>query len=73
MPDVNSRQNIKVKIFRSFDEEAKAEREYWRSLTPAERVDMMWQLTLDAWSFTGAPIAESRLPRHIVSIHRGKS
>jgi hypothetical protein len=40
--------------------------------TPEERVGMMWQLTLDAWAFTGQPLAESRLQRHIVRFHRRK-
>jgi hypothetical protein len=48
-------------------------------LSPSERLDMMWPLALNAWSFalagaaSGAtkPLdAESRLPRHIVSIQR---
>ena len=38
--------------------------------TPAERLEMMWQLTLDAWAFKGEPVAELRLPRHIVRILR---
>jgi hypothetical protein len=40
--------------------------------TAAERLGMMWQLTLDAWAFMGKPVAESRLPRHIVRIRRRK-
>lgn len=40
--------------------------------TPSERIGMMWQVALDAWAFKGESIAESRLPRHIVSIQRGK-
>jgi hypothetical protein len=38
--------------------------------TPAERLSMMWQLALDAWTFKGEVLAESRLPRHIVSVRR---
>jgi len=38
--------------------------------TPAERLQMMWQLTLDAWAFKGEPLAELRLPRHIVRVLR---
>ena len=38
--------------------------------TPAERLQMMWQLTLDAWAFKGEPVAELRLPRHIVRVLR---
>jgi hypothetical protein len=65
-----SRKNVQTRVFRSFQEEERAEREYWNSLTPAERLDMMWQLTVDVWSFTGTPLAEPRLQRHIVSVHR---
>jgi hypothetical protein len=36
----------------------------------AERMDMMWQLALDAWAFMGEPVTEQRLPRHIVRVHR---
>jgi hypothetical protein len=38
--------------------------------TPAERIGMMWQLALDGWAFKGAPVAESRLPRHVVRTQR---
>jgi hypothetical protein len=35
---------------------------------------MMWQLARDAWAFKGEPEhAESRLQRHVVRIHRGRS
>ena len=68
-----NRQNIEARIFRSFGEEQRADRDYWKSLTPAQRLAMMWQLTIDAWSFKGEPIAESRLPRHVVRIvQRGR-
>jgi len=40
------------------------------SITAAERLDMMWQLTIDAWAFKGETIAQSRLPRHVVRIVR---
>ena len=38
--------------------------------TPAERLQMMWQLTVDAWAFKGEQVAELRLPRHIVRVLR---
>lgn len=44
-----------------------------RNTTPSERIGMMWQVAMDAWAFKGEPFAESGLPRHIVSIQRGKS
>jgi hypothetical protein len=44
-----------------------------RSTTPAQRLEMMWQLTLDAWAFKGEPVAELRLPRHTVRVLRRES
>ncbi len=44
-----------------------------RSTTPAQRLGMMWQLTLDAWAFKGESVAELRLPRHIVRVLRRES
>jgi hypothetical protein len=41
--------------------------------TPAQRIEMMWQLAVDAWAFKGDPIAELRLPRHIVRVLRRDS
>ncbi len=41
--------------------------------TPAQRIQMMWQLALDAWAFKGDRIAELRLPRHIVRVLRRES
>jgi len=47
-----------------------AEVEDLSKTTSAERLQMMWQLTLDAWAFKGEPVAELRLPRHIVRVLR---
>ena len=44
-----------------------------KSTTPAQRLAMMWQLTVDAWALKGEPIAELRLPRHIVRVLRRES
>lgn len=44
-----------------------------KDYTPAERMAMVWPLTLDAWSFKDPFIAESRFQRHVVRIERGQS
>ena len=44
-----------------------------KSTTPAQRLDMMWQLAIDAWAFKGEAVAELRLPRHIVRVLRRES
>ena len=41
--------------------------------TPAERMGMVWQLTLDAWAFKEPSVAESRFQRHAVRVIRGRS
>jgi len=41
-----------------------------RNTTLAERIEMMWQLALDAWAFKGEPVLEPRLPRHVVRLIR---
>ena len=38
--------------------------------TPGERIEMMWQLALDAWAMKGEPVTDPRLPRHIVRVFR---
>jgi len=40
---------------------------------PAELVDMMWQLALNAWSFKENLNVEPRLQRHVVVLKRRKS
>jgi hypothetical protein len=40
-----------------------------RSTTPAQRLEMMWQLTLDAWAFKGEPV-ESEFRRNVVRVIR---
>lgn len=45
------------------------EADLWTT-TPAERLGMMWQLALDGWAFKGEPVAEPRLPRHVVRLTR---
>ena len=39
--------------------------------TPAERIAMVWTLTLQAWAFQGGGDAESRLRRDVGRVVRG--
>jgi hypothetical protein len=45
---------------------------YVRSLTPAERMAMVWPLTLQAWEFKEGFDHEPRLQRHVVRVVRGR-
>jgi len=38
--------------------------------TPAERLQMMWELTRAAWTFKGEPVAESEFRRDVVRLIR---
>jgi hypothetical protein len=41
---------------------------------PAELLEMMWQLAVDAWAFMGEEnIAQSRLQRNVTNLIRRKS
>lgn len=48
-------------------------REDLKGKTPGELMGMMWQLTLDAWSFKENLDAEPRIQRHIVVLTTRKS
>ena len=65
-----ARTTVVATLFRSVEAHERADRDYWRSRAPAERLAMMWQLALDAWAFAGDRGAQSRLPRHVVRVHR---
>jgi hypothetical protein len=41
-----------------------------RATTPEQRIEMMWQLAVDAWTMAGVPIEPFR--RDVVRIIRGK-
>lgn len=38
--------------------------------TPAERLQIMWELTRAAWTFKGEPVAESEFQRDVIRIIR---
>jgi hypothetical protein len=41
--------------------------------TPADRIAMVWLLTLNVWTFKEGGLAELRVQKHIVRVHRKKS
>jgi hypothetical protein len=41
--------------------------------TPAERLSMVWPVTLNAWAFKEETLAESRLQRHSVRVLKSLS
>ena len=45
---------------------------YIANATPAERMLMVWQLTLDVWAFMDPENAKSEFQRHVIRVQRGK-
>jgi hypothetical protein len=63
------RENVRVRVL---SRKADAGHDDVAHLSAGQRLELMWQLTLDAWAFKGEPQgAESRLQRHVVRIQRG--
>ena len=58
-----------IRVSNLYDQDRSDQDDFSRT-TPAERLQMMWQLTVDAWAFKGERVAELRLPRHIVRVLR---
>ena len=46
------------------------EPDFCATMTPAERIEMVWPITLTAWAFAGKPFDESRLRRDVESFGR---
>lgn len=55
---------------RNLHDHDRSDQDDFSRTTATERLQMMWQLTVDAWAFKGERVAELRLPRHIVRVLR---
>jgi len=64
------RRNIEIKIRPLRSKEGPDDDDL--RLSVEERIALVWPLTVDSWAFKGEPVAESRLPRHIVRVFRGR-
>ena len=65
--EVRSRADYATRLGRLHDREDDA---YLRSLSPAQRMQMVWQMTLDAWAFKEGLADEPRLRRDVVRVVR---
>jgi hypothetical protein len=41
--------------------------------TPSQRIGMVWQLTVDAWTFTDPDAVKSEFQRHVARVERRES
>ena len=55
---------------RKFGLETQDSRDDLSRTSPADRFGMVWQLTLNAWTFKEGRLAEPRLQRHLVRVYR---
>jgi hypothetical protein len=59
-----------VRRFGSNAEADRADREYWLSLTEAERVLEAWRLSEEQWRLQGEWMDEPGLSRSVARVHR---
>jgi hypothetical protein len=65
-----SRRQITVRRFASNAEADRHDAEYWRQLTPDERVLLAWQLSVEQWELLGRKADEPGLCRSVASVRR---
>jgi hypothetical protein len=65
------RKNVQVKVCRNWQEEEQGDRDFWRRLSPAERILATWQLSQETWKLKGLIDDESRFHRHVARVIRG--
>jgi hypothetical protein len=63
---------MKKNVVRKTSLDQSSEADDLRSKSPAELIGMVWQLTLNAWSFKDNLNAEPRLQRDVVVLTRRK-
>jgi hypothetical protein len=72
MDEPANRSNYPTRLRRLHDPDADRDDDaFVQSLTPGERMDMVWQLTLQAWAFKEGLVDEPRLRRDVVRVIRG--
>lgn len=60
-----------ARILRGADDGA-FDREFWASIPPQQRLEMMWDLVLEWRAWTGQADGEPRLQRSVCRIERGR-
>jgi hypothetical protein len=64
------RSDITVRKFTSHEEADKADLAYWLQLSPAERVLLVWRLSVDQYQLRGDPPYEPGLHRSVTRVYR---
>jgi hypothetical protein len=62
---ISSRKTTLARMDDSFD------REFWENVSPSRRVELVWDLSLQAWELAGKELpGEEGRPRSIARVHR---
>ena len=69
--DLHRAPHVTIRKTRLGPESDRLEREFWAGLTPAERVEEAWRLTLELWEMKGWDPGEPGLRRAVARVvHR---
>jgi hypothetical protein len=69
--DLDRAQHITVRKARLGPEDERLDREFWERLSPADRVEETWRLTLELWELKGWDAGEPGLHRAVARTLRG--
>jgi hypothetical protein len=61
---------VTVNRFASFDEAAKADRDWWEALSAEQRVALTWRLSEELWRMIGKFPDEPGLCRSVARVYR---
>lgn len=61
---------ITLRRVRMGEEEERLDREFWDQLSPAERLEQTWELSLELWRFKGWDPGEPGLYRTVARVIR---
>jgi hypothetical protein len=61
---------IEIRKARQGPEEAALDRAYWAALTPEQRIELVWELTVEQWRMRGWDPDEPGLCRSVAVLHR---
>lgn len=70
MSDGARERRITARLVRQGDDEQAFDREFWAAIPPERRVEMLWEMVLEARRIQGLEGDEPRLQRSVVRLFR---
>jgi hypothetical protein len=69
---VNRRKEMQTRVIGLSDDHEALDREYFRSLSPGEKMSMIWPMFVEQWRLKGGDAKLLRLRRDIACLQRGR-